>query len=195
MTPKIFLARHGQTEWSLAGKHTGRTDVPLTSAGEGEARFLGRRLSGMSFSPILTSPLQRARRTCELAGFASVAEVLPDLMEWNYGAYEGLKSSEIRVQQPTWHLFRDGCPGGEQLEDVVARADRVIARLKSVQSQALVFTHGHLLRVFSARWARLAPESGASFGLASGSLSVLGTDAASGDPIIEHWNDVCHLST
>jgi probable phosphoglycerate mutase len=193
--PKIWLARHGQTEWSVAGKHTGRNDIPLTPQGEQEARKLGERIRNQKFAAVLASPLQRAKRTCELAGFGAAAEVLPDLMEWNYGAYDGLTSAEIRAQRPDWQLFRDGCPGGERLEDVVVRADRVIARLRSSPGDVLVFSHGHFLRVLATRWAGIAPESGGRFSLSPASLSVLGTDAASHNPVIERWNDVCHLQS
>ena len=190
---KIWLARHGQTEWSVAGRHTGRSDVPLTPHGEEEARKLGARLQSQTFAAVLTSPLQRARRTCEIAGFGPRAEELPDLMEWNYGAYEGLKSAEIRAARADWHLFRDGCPGGERLEDVLARVDRVIARLRASPGDVLVFSHGHLLRVLAIRWAGIPPEAGGRFSLAPASLSLLATDPASGDPVIDRWNDVCHL--
>jgi probable phosphoglycerate mutase len=193
-TPRIWLARHGQTEWSLAGKHTGRSDIPLTPEGEQEARKLGARLQKASYALVLMSPLQRARNTCELAGFGSKAEQAPDLMEWDYGAYDGLKSSEIRAKRPDWHLFRDGCPGGEQLKDVVARADRIIVRLKSSPGDALVFSHGHLLRVLAMRWAGIPADLGGHFTLAPASLSMLGSDAASGDPVIERWNDSGHLN-
>ncbi|HVE39259.1 MAG TPA: histidine phosphatase family protein [Planctomycetota bacterium] len=191
--PHLWLARHGQTAWSLAGKHTGRSDIPLTPEGEDEARKLGARLQKTAFATVLTSPLQRARKTCELAGFGAAAEQVPDLMEWNYGAYDGLTSGEIRAKRPDWHLFRDGCPGGEQLADVAARADRVIARLRSSPGDALIFSHGHLLRVLAIRWAGIPGELGGRFSLAPASLSILGTDAASGDPVLERWNDVCHL--
>ncbi len=193
MTTKTWLARHGQTEWSVAGRHTGRSDIPLTPEGERAAAKLGARLQKETFAQVLTSPLRRARQTCELAGFAARAEALPDLMEWNYGAYEGLKSAEIRASRPDWHLFRDGCPGGENLADVVARVDRVIARLKSAPGDTIIFSHGHLLRVLAVRWAGIAPESGARFSLSPASISILAVDGASGDPVIDRWNDGCHL--
>lgn len=190
---KIWLARHGQTEWSVAGKHTGRNDIPLTLEGEEEARKLGLRLKGIRVAAAFTSPLQRARRTCELAGFGAGAEALPDLMEWNYGAYDGLKSAEIRAKRPDWHLFRDGCPGGENLQDVIIRADRVIARLKSAAGDCVVFSHGHFLRVLAVRWAGIVPESGARLSLSPASLSALGTDHANSDPVVDLWNDTSHL--
>jgi broad specificity phosphatase PhoE len=192
--PRIWLARHGETEWSRAGKHTGRRDISLTPEGEQEARKLGARLRRIPFATILTSPLQRARKTCEIAGFGATAEPDPDLMEWNYGDYEGLTSSEIRAKRPTWHLFRDGCPGGERLEDVVVRADRAIARLRSSPGDALVFAHGHLLRVLAVRWAGIPAELGGRFSLAPAAVSTFSTDAASGDPVIERWNDTGHLA-
>jgi len=191
---RIWLARHGQTAWSLAGKHTGRSDIPLTSEGEEEARKLGLRLQKVAFAALLTSPLQRARKTCDLAGFGARAESVPDLMEWDYGAYDGLTSAEIRAKRPGWHLFRDGCPGGEQLADVVARVDRVIARLRSATGDTLIFSHCHLLRVLATRWAGIPAELGGHFSLAPASLSILGTDHASGDPVIDRWNDSGHLN-
>ena len=193
--PRFWLVRHGQTAWSLAGKHTGRSDIPLTPAGEEEARKLGAGLRKAAFTAVLTSPLQRARKTCELAGFGARAEALADLMEWDYGAYDGLTSAEIRAKRPGWHLFRDGCPGGEQLSDVVTRADRVIARLRSSSGDALVFSHGHFLRVLAMRGAGLPAELGGRFSLAPASISNLGSDAASGDPDIDRWTDTGHLNS
>ena len=193
MTPTIWIVRHGQTEWSVAGKHTGRSNIPLTPEGEEQARKLAARLRSVPFAAVLTSPLERARKTCDLAGFGARAELVPDLMEWHYGEYEGLKSVEIKAKRPDWHLFRDGCPGGEELKDVVVRADRVVGRLKSAAGNVLVFSHGHLLRVLATRWAGIAAESGSRFGLAPASISILAWDAASGDPLIDHWNDVSHL--
>jgi len=189
MTPSIWMVRHGQTEWSVAGKHTGRRNIPLTPEGEEEARKVGARLQSVSFAAVWTSPLERARKTCELAGFGARAEQVPDLMEWNYGDYEGLTSAEIRAKRPDWHLFRDGCPGGEELKDVVVRADRIVRRLKSVAGNVLVFSHGHLLRVLATVWAGIPAENGSRFGLAPASLSILGWDHASGDPLIDRWND------
>jgi broad specificity phosphatase PhoE len=191
--PKIWLARHGETEWSLAARHTGRSDIPLTAKGEEEARKLGNPLRKHSFALVLASPLRRARQTCELAGFGGVAEAVPDLMEWDYGAYNGLTSAEIRAQRPDWRLFRDGCPGGENLGDVVARADRVIARLNGLRGDALIFSHGHFLRVLAVRWAGIAPEAGVRFNLSPASLSILGHDSAAGNPVIDRWNDASHL--
>ena len=152
--PIIFLARHGETAWSLSGQHTGRTDLPLTSNGEKNAAMLGARLKGLPVAHVLTSPLQRARRTCELAGFASAARVDADLMEWNYGDYEGKRSVEIRKERPDWDLFRDGCPGGETPEEIAARAERVTERLRGLGGNVLLFSSGHFLRVLAGRWTR-----------------------------------------
>src|SRR5437016_3120578 len=149
--PVIYLARHGETACSRSGQHTGRTDLPLTERGEANARALGTRLSGLSFAKVFTSPLQRAVRTCELAGFGEKAEADPDLVEWDYGQCEGRRTVEIRQERPDWYLFRDGCPGGETPDQVGARADRVIDRIRAVQGDVLVFSGGHILRVRAAR--------------------------------------------
>src|SRR6476619_4077566 len=148
----VYLARHGETAWTLSGQHTGLTDLPLTERGERNARRLEERLRGLSFAKVFTSPLQRARRTCELAGFGAVAEVDPDLVEWNYGQYEGRTTADILKERPDWQLFRDGCPGGETPQQVGARADRVVNRLRAVKGDALVFSSGHFIRVLAARW-------------------------------------------
>jgi probable phosphoglycerate mutase len=190
---RLFLVRHGETEWSLAGKHTGRQDIPLLAAGEEAAKKLGRRLAGRAFSKVFMSPLQRARRTCELCGYGGGATPVPDLMEWDYGQYEGLKGSEIRAQRAGWRIFRDGCPGGEQPADVIARVDRVLPTLRAPGGDVLVFAHGHLLRVLMARWSGLPLENAAHFGLDPASLSILSRDAQTGDGVVERWNDVAHL--
>src|SRR3954453_6192863 len=150
--PVVYLARHGETEWSLAGKHTGRTDLPLTFRGERNARQLGGGLRGLWFDKVVTSPLQRASRTCQLAGFGEVAEVMPDLVEWDYGEYEGRQTVDIQAEHPNWNLFRDGCPGGETVEQVGERADRVVSRAQEVGKDVLLFSSGHFLRVLAARW-------------------------------------------
>jgi broad specificity phosphatase PhoE len=150
--PIVLIARHGETEWSLTGQHTGLTDLPLTQAGERNARRLADRLKGLTFAKVFTSPLQRAVRTCELAGFGRVAEVDPDLVEWNYGEYEGLRGSEIRATRPDWQIFRDGCPGGESLHEVAARADGVVSRLRAVADDVLLFSSGHFSKMLAARW-------------------------------------------
>jgi broad specificity phosphatase PhoE len=150
--PVGYLARHGETAWSLSGQHTGRTDLPLTKRGERNARALGKRLQGPTFAQVLTSPLQRALRTCELAGFGAAVEIDPDLVEWGYGHYEGRCTADIHAELPDWQLFRDGCPGGESPEQVGARADRVIERVRAVRGDVLLFSSGRFLRVLAARW-------------------------------------------
>jgi broad specificity phosphatase PhoE len=193
--PMIYLARHGETSWAIAHQHTGRTDIPLTPRGEMNARQLGSRLAGVEFARVLTSPLQRARRTCELAGFGGRAEIDPDLMEVDYGSYEGRRSEEIRVEVPGWDLFRDGCPQGESVAAVAARVDRVIERLRSHrQGNTLLFTHMHFLRFLAARWIGLPPIEGRRFVLGTASLSILGYDHALDEPVIRLWNDDRHAT-
>lgn len=191
--PVVYLARHGETAWSLSGQHTGTTDLPLTERGERNAKHLGERLQGIAFARVFTSPLQRARRTCELAGFGAAAVVDPDLVEWNYGRYEGRTTPEIDAERPGWQLFRDGCPGGESAADVAARADRVIARLRTVPGDALVFSSGHFLRTLGARWLALAPSGGGLLLLSTASLSELGYDHGPAEPVIRLWNDTSHV--
>ena len=187
--PVVYLVRHGETAWSLSGQHTGRTDLPLTPRGEENARRLGERLRGRSFARVFTSPLQRAARTCELAGFGAAAQVDPDLREWDYGAYEGRKTADILRESPGWQLFRDGCPGGERPADVGARADRAIARWRAVEGDVLVFSSGHLLRVAAARWLGLDPSAGRYFLLSTATLSLLGYEHGKEEPVIRLWND------
>jgi probable phosphoglycerate mutase len=187
--PVVYLARHGETAWTISHQHTGRTDLPLTPQGEAEATRLGQRLEGLTFATVLTSPLQRAVRTCELAGFGSAAQIEPDLMEWNYGAYEGRTSAEIHAERPDWELFRDGAPGGESPEQIGARADRVIRRVRAVDGNTLLFSSGHFLRVFAARWLGLAPGAGRHLFLGTASLSVLGYEHDHSDPVIRLWNE------
>src|SRR5215475_11981551 len=172
--PIVYLARHGETAWSLTGQHTGLTDLPLTERGERNARCLGKRLAGVVLAKVFTSPLQRAACTCELAGFGDVAEVDRELVEWNYGEYKGLRTSQIHSKRPGWQLFRDGCPGGESPDQVGQRADRAVRRLREIQGNALVFSSGHFLRVLAARWLGLEPVAGKHLMLRSGSLSCLG---------------------
>jgi broad specificity phosphatase PhoE len=193
--PVIHLARHGDTAWSVSGQHTGRTDLPLTERGERNARSLGERLRGRKFARVFTSPLQRAVRTCELAGFSGAAEIDPDLVEWDYGEYEGRRTAEIHAERPGWLLFRDGCPGGEAPDQVGARADRVIARLRAVGGDALLFSSGHFLRVLTARWLGLDVAAGAYFVLGTASLSTLGYEHDRTDPAIRLWNDTHHAET
>ena len=150
--PEVYLARHGETQWSLSGQHTGLTDLPLTRHGEINAARLGERLQGLTFDHVFTSPLIRAHRTCELAGFGEQAVIDPDLVEWDYGDYEGKTTAEIRAQRPGWQLFRDGCPSGESVEAVSARADRVVAKLRSDGGRTLLFSSGHFIRVLTVRW-------------------------------------------
>jgi probable phosphoglycerate mutase len=161
--PQVYLARHGETAWTVSGQHTGLTDIPLTERGERNARRLGERLRGMTFAHVLTSPLRRVRRTCELAGFGEAAVLDPDLVEWNYGDYEGKTTAEIRKGRPDWQLFRDGCPGGESLACVGVRADRVVARLRALASDVLLFSSGHFLRILAARWCGLEASTGRIF--------------------------------
>jgi probable phosphoglycerate mutase len=179
---KIVVVRHGETEWSVALKHTSRTDVPLTPAGRRRAQEL--ELAG-EWALVVCSPLRRARETAELAGFRDPVTV-PDLREWDYGAYEGLTTDEIRAQRPEWNLWRDGCPGGETPEQVGARADRVLARLRAAGGDCLVFAHGHILRVLTARWLGMPPSAGARFVLAAGSLGTLGFERET--EVIQGWN-------
>jgi broad specificity phosphatase PhoE len=163
--PVVYLARHGETAWSLTGQHTGLTDLPLTERGERNDRSLGGRLNDLMFAKVFTSPLQRALRTCELAGFKAVAQVDADLVEWNYGEYEGRCTADIFKERPGWQLFRDGCPGGESPEQVAARADRVVRRVRAVLGNVLLFSSGHFLRVLAARWLDLEPATGRFFAL------------------------------
>ncbi len=186
--PRIYIVRHGETPWSTTRQHTGRRDLPLTEKGERDAVALGDRLRALPAMPVFVSPLIRARRTCELAGFGPVAQLDPDLVEWDYGKFEGLTKAQIVEQAPGWHLFRDGCPGGESVADVGLRADRVVARLKALNSDALLFSSGHLLRVLAARWLGLGPDGGRLFTLDTTSLSILGYDHDLTDPIIRLWN-------
>ena len=190
--PIVYLARHGETAWTISHQHTGRTDLPLTPQGEAEATGLGQRLEGLRFAAVLTSALRRAVRTCELAGFGSTAEIEADLVEWNYGAYEGRTSAEIHAERPDWQLFRDGCPGGESPEQVGARADRVIRRVRAIQGNTLLFSSGHFLRVFAARWLGLPPGAGRYFFLGTASLSAVGYEHDHSDPVIRLWNEMPH---
>lgn len=188
--PQVFIVRHGETEWSLSGRHTGRTDIPLTARGEENARAVGARLVGRQFSAVLTSPLRRARHTCELAGFGSTAVVDPDLVEWDYGDYEGLKTVAIRSQRPNWDLFRAGCPGGETAEMIGARVDRVVGRLRAARGDVLLFAHAHVLRVLAARWLRLPPIEGRRFLLSPAALGILSFEHGSPEePVLRLWND------
>jgi broad specificity phosphatase PhoE len=193
--PLIYLARHGETAWSLTGQHTGLTDLPLTERGERNARQLGERLRGLTFAKVYTSPLQRAARTCELAGFGAVAEVDRDLVEWDYGQYEGRRTAEIRAERPDWELFRDGCPGGESPAQASARADRVVHRLHAVQGDVLLFSSGHFIRVLATRWIGLEVTANARrFMLSTASLSAVGYENELARPVIRLWNETNHVS-
>jgi broad specificity phosphatase PhoE len=191
--PIVYLARHGETAWTLSGQHTGLTDLPLTPRGERNARRLTERLRGVNFAKVLTSSLQRATRTCELAGFKAVAEIDRDLLEWNYGAYEGRRTADIHKERPDWQLFRDGCPGGESPNEVGARADRVVRRVRAVEGDVLLFSSGHFLRVFAARWLGLNAAIGRCFLLSTASLSALGYEHDLSQPVIRLWNDTRHV--
>ncbi len=191
--PIIYLARHGETAWSLSGQHTGLTDLPLTERGERNARSLGPRLDGLKFAKVFTSPLQRAARTCELAGFGKVAEVDRDLVEWDYGKYEGRKSDDIHKERPDWELFRDGCPDGESVAEIGTRADRVIKRLRAASGDVLVFSSGHFLRMLVARWLGLEPAAGRFFLLSTASLSELSYEHDLSEPAVRLWNDTSHV--
>lgn len=192
--PRVHLARHGQTAWSLSGQHTGLTDVPLTDAGEAQARQLGVRLSSLTFDRVLCSPLQRAARTCELAGFGARAERDARLVEWDYGDYEGLTSAQIQALRPGWRLFRDGCPGGESPAQVAARADSLIADLRaSPATSTLLFSSGHFLRMLATRWLGLEALAGAHFMLDTASLSLLGYEHTRAEPALRLWNDARHV--
>jgi probable phosphoglycerate mutase len=186
VTQSVVLARHGETEWSRSLRHTGKTDLPLTEEGRHQASALGPRLKGWTFSLVLTSPLQRALETCRLAGYGEQAQVRPDLVEWDYGRYEGLTTPQIQEIQPDWSLWRDGCPGGEQAADVGRRTDRVIAEVRGVDGDVLIFAHGHVLRVLTARWLGEPPEGGRHYALQTATLSVLSYEHT--DPVIRLWN-------
>jgi broad specificity phosphatase PhoE len=183
---EVVLVRHGETEWSRDGRHTGRTDIPLTDAGRRQAELLGERLRTRSFGLVLTSPMERARETCRLAGLGEGARTTDDLQEWDYGEYEGITTPEIRATRPDWLLWRDGCPGGEDAIAVGARADRVIAESDRADDDVALFAHGHVLRVVAARWLGLPPESGGLFALSTATLSVLGYEREL--RVIRLWN-------
>ena len=183
---EIVLARHGETEWSRDGRHTGRTDIPLTDEGRRQARVLGEALGEWSFGRVLSSPLERALETCRLAGLGDRVETTDDLLEWDYGEYEGITTPEIREQRPDWYLWRDGCPGGEQPGDVARRVDRVLAAVGAEREDVALFAHGHVLRVLAARWIGLGPEDGALLALGTGTLSVLGYERET--RVVRRWN-------
>ena len=183
---EIVLARHGETEWSRDGRHTGRTDIPLTDEGRRQARVLGEALGEWSFGRVLSSPLERAVETCRLAGLGDRVETTDDLLEWDYGEYEGITTPQIRERRPDWYLWRDGCPGGEQPGDVARRVDRVLAAVGAEREDVALFAHGHVLRVLAARWIGLGPEAGALLALGTGTLSVLGYEREV--RVVRRWN-------
>jgi broad specificity phosphatase PhoE len=185
-TSQLWLVRHGETEWSASGRHTGKTDIPLTEAGREAAAHLAKTLTTEQFAAVLTSPMSRARDTCVLAGLGDTAIVTDDLREWDYGDYEGVTTDEIRATRPDWNVFSDGCPGGEDAEQVAARADRVVALARETDGDTIAFSHGHLLRVLAARWVGLPPEAGAHLALATASISVLGWERET--PVITSWD-------
>jgi broad specificity phosphatase PhoE len=189
--PRVFLVRHGATEWSVSGQHTGRTDISLTEEGGRQAKRLGARLARERFALVLVSPLSRAAETVRLAGFGDVAEVEPDLVEWDYGAYDSLTAAEIRQERPGWTPWKGGFPGGETLADLATRADRVVARVRGVEGDVALFAHGHILRVIAARWLEQAPVEAARYYLATATLSILAWERET--PVIERWNEACHL--
>ena len=191
---QVYFARHGETAWTISGQHTGLTDLPLTVRGEENARRLRDRVKGVTFARVFTSPLRRALHTCELAGFGSVAVVDDDLVEWNYGDYEGKTTEQIFLQRPGWELFRDGCPGGESVIDVAARAQRIIKRIRSIEGDTLLFSSSHFLRVFTACWLGLAATAGRHFTLDTAALSIVGFNRDQHDPVLHLWND-CHHQT
>jgi broad specificity phosphatase PhoE len=192
MSDRVYLVRHGETAWSKTGQHTGRTDLELTEQGERDATRLGERLKSLKVDRVFVSPLRRARRTCELAGFAERATVMDDLFEWNYGEYEGKTSVQIREHRPTWDLFRDGCPGGESAADVARRADRALAVFRGLDGPVLIFSSGHLLRVLAARWLGCEPDFARYLALDPTSLSLLGFEHGHQDAVLRLWNDARH---
>lgn len=190
--PIVYLARHGETAWSVTGQHTGLTDLQLTERGERNARSLGKRLKGIAFATVYTSPLQRAARTSRLADVGA-AEVDPDLVEWDYGVYEGRRTADIHIERPDWRLFRDGCPGGETPDQVAARADRVVDRLRPIEGNVLLFSSGHFLRVLAARWLGLEPSAGSYLFLSTASLSAVGYEHNLSQSVIRLWDDTQHV--
>ena len=191
--PVVYCARHGNTAWTHSGQHTGLTDLPLTPDGERNAVRLGERLKGLTFAKVFTSPLQRASKTCELAGFKGVAETDPDLVEWNYGQYEGLTSDQILQKRPDWDLFRDGCPGGESPQQIGERADRIVQRLRGITGDVLLFSSGHFIRVLAGCWLGVGAVGGRFFLLSPASLSALSYERSLSRPAVRLWNDDRHV--
>jgi len=193
LPPVLVLVRHGDTAWSRSGQHTGRTDIPLLEEGRRMATELREPLRAWDFAAVWTSPLSRASETCALAGYGDVAQLRSDLMEWDYGTFEGKTKAEIRATSPNWTLWADGVPCGESARDVGARADRIIAEARSVEGNVLLFAHGHLLRVLAARWLGLPPTEGRLFTLSTASISMLGLDSDGDQQVLQLWNDTTHL--
>jgi broad specificity phosphatase PhoE len=190
--PRVFLIRHGETEWSKAGRHTGRTDIALTSHGEEQALSVGRRIQALQFNRVFTSPLQRARATARLAGLGALLEIDPDLLEWDYGEYEGRRTDEIQSDRPGWNVFQDGCPKGESLRDVSARADQVVQRVRALTGNVALFAHAHVLRVVAARWLRLDALAARAFLLYPAGIGVMGYEHGNEDePVVIRWNEAC----
>jgi probable phosphoglycerate mutase len=188
--PRLFLVRHGDTEWTDTRRHTGRTDIPLNRRGEERAAALGAMLRRETFARVFTSPLLRARRTCELAGFGERCEVNADLVEWDYGQYEGLTTAEIRTRRPDWNLFRDGAPGGESREDVARRAERFLQKVRQIEGDVAAFSSGHTIRMIAARWLGLAPIDARLFFTATAGVGILGYEHDRDEPVVLLWNDV-----
>lgn len=186
--PRLFLVRHGDTEWTETHQHTGRTDIPLNANGEARAAALPAMLAGVAFAEVFTSPLQRASRTCAIAGFGERAIADDDLLEWDYGAYEARKTADIRAERPGWDLFRDGCPGGESVDDVAARADHFLARARAVGGNVLAFSSGHILRTIGARWIGLPPDGGRLLFCEPATLGILGYEHDDSEPVLRLWN-------
>ena len=191
--PRVFLVRHGATEWSVTGQHTGRTDLPLTDEGREQAKRLGPRLAREQFAVVLVSPLTRARETARLTGFGEVAEVDPDLVEWDYGDYDGRTAADIRREHPGWTPWAGGYSGGETLDELAARADRVLSRARATEGDVALFAHGHILRVIAARWLEQPPVEASRYYLATATLSVLAWERET--PVIDRWNEACHLES
>jgi len=189
MATQIYLVRHGETEWTLSGRHTSHTDLPLTAEGERGAAKLGRILHGTKFTQVFSSPLQRARRTCALAGFGATVRSEPDIQEWDYGDYEGRTTAEIRAEQPGWNVFENGCPRGETVAEISERADTLLARIRAMDGTIALFSHGHFLQVLAARWIDLPVQKGQHFSLDTASIGILGYEHSSQDiPAIALWN-------
>ena len=186
--PELVLVRHGETEWTLSGQHSGRTDVPLTEAGRRQVAGVGPRLAGRDFALVLASPLSRAWDTAALVGFADRAEPCDDLMEWDYGDYDGVTTAEIRTERPGWTVWADGVPNGETVDDVGRRADRAVGRAREAGGDVVLFSHGHFLRILAARWVGLSPADGRRLALGPGSVSVLGWERET--PVIVSWNEL-----